>query len=84
MRLPGFAAFEVISLTQEPMPFTNTQKRACAWCLIAALVVLGLWQLGPVLTPFVVAALSLVLLIVPIVGVRRLKQEYMASELYKG
>lgn len=38
------------------MQFTNTQKRASAWCLIAALVVLALWQLGPVLTPFVVAA----------------------------
>ncbi|MCY1168833.1 AI-2E family transporter [Polaromonas sp.] len=38
------------------MQFTNTQKRASAWCLIAALLVLALWQLGPVLTPFVVAA----------------------------
>ncbi len=38
------------------MQFTNTQKRASAWCLIAALVVLALWLLGPVLTPFVVAA----------------------------
>ena len=26
------------------------------WCLIAALVLLALWFLGPVLTPFVVAA----------------------------
>ncbi|MEO6017289.1 MAG: AI-2E family transporter [Polaromonas sp.] len=38
------------------MQFTNTQKRAAAWCLIAALMVLALWLLGPVLTPFVVAA----------------------------
>jgi predicted PurR-regulated permease PerM len=38
------------------MQFTNTQKRASAWCLIAASVVLALWLLGPVLTPFVVAA----------------------------
>ena len=38
------------------MQFTPTQKRAGAWCLIAALVVLALWLLGPVLTPFVVAA----------------------------
>ncbi|MGH8833268.1 MAG: AI-2E family transporter [Polaromonas sp.] len=38
------------------MQFTTTQKRAAAWCLIAALAVLALWLLGPVLTPFVVAA----------------------------
>lgn len=38
------------------MQFTSTQKRAATWCLIAALVVLALWLLGPVLTPFVVAA----------------------------
>ena len=38
------------------MHFTPTQKRASAWCLIAALIVLALWLLGPVLTPFVVAA----------------------------
>ena len=38
------------------MQFTNTQKRVSAWLLIAALVVLALWLLGPVLTPFVVAA----------------------------
>ena len=38
------------------MQFTNTQKRMAAWCLIAVLVVLALWLLGPVLTPFVVAA----------------------------
>ena len=38
------------------MQFTPTQKRASAWCLIAALIVLALWLLGPVLTPFVVAA----------------------------
>lgn len=38
------------------MQFTHTQKSAAAWCLIAALVALVLWLLGPVLTPFVVAA----------------------------
>ena len=38
------------------MQFTPTQKRASAWCLIAVLIVLALWLLGPVLTPFVVAA----------------------------
>ena len=38
------------------MHFTPTQHRASAWCLIAALIVLALWLLGPVLTPFVVAA----------------------------
>jgi len=38
------------------MQFTNTQRRASAWCLIALLIVLALWLLGPVLTPFVVAA----------------------------
>ncbi|MDP1741694.1 MAG: AI-2E family transporter [Polaromonas sp.] len=38
------------------MQFTSTQKRAAAWGLIAALLLLALWLLGPVLTPFVVAA----------------------------
>ncbi|MDI1274337.1 AI-2E family transporter [Polaromonas sp.] len=38
------------------MQFTSTQKRTAAWCLIAALVMLALWLLGPVLTPFVVAS----------------------------
>ncbi len=38
------------------MQFTSTQKRAAAWGLIAALVILALWLLGPVLAPFVVAA----------------------------
>ena len=38
------------------MQFTSTQKRAAAWILIAILAVLALWRLGPVLTPFVVAA----------------------------
>ena len=38
------------------MQFTSTQKRVSAWCLIAGLIVLALWLLGPVLTPFVVAA----------------------------
>ncbi|TWO69387.1 AI-2E family transporter [Caenimonas sedimenti] len=37
------------------MQFTPTQKRAAAWASIAALVVLALWLLGPVLTPFIVA-----------------------------
>lgn len=37
------------------MQFTSTQKRAAAWTAIAALAVLALWLLGPVLTPFVVA-----------------------------
>ncbi|MBI2770148.1 MAG: AI-2E family transporter [Burkholderiales bacterium] len=38
------------------MQFTSTQKRAAAWILIAIVAVLALWRLGPVLTPFVVAA----------------------------
>jgi len=38
------------------MQFTPTQKRAAAWSAIAALAVLALWALGPVLTPFLVAA----------------------------
>ena len=38
------------------MQFTATQKRTSAWGLIAAVIVLALWLLGPVLTPFVVAA----------------------------
>ncbi len=38
------------------MQFTPTQKRVGAWTAIAALAVLVLWALGPVLTPFVVAA----------------------------
>ena len=38
------------------MQFTPTQKRAAAWCSIAVLMMLALWLLGPVLTPFVVAA----------------------------
>ena len=48
--LPAFSSILI------SMQFTNTQKRAAAWCLIAALTVLALWLLGPVLTPFVVAA----------------------------
>lgn len=35
---------------------TSTQKRAAAWILIAVLAALALWLLGPVLTPFTVAA----------------------------
>lgn len=38
------------------MQFTPTQKRAAAWTAIAGLAVLVLSALGPVLTPFVVAA----------------------------
>lgn len=37
------------------MQFTATQKHAAAWTGIAALAVVVLWLLGPVLTPFVVA-----------------------------
>lgn len=37
------------------MQLTSTQKRTTSWLLIAALVVLALWLLAPVLTPFVVA-----------------------------
>jgi len=38
------------------MQFTPAQKRAASWLLIALLGVLALRSLGPVLTPFVVAA----------------------------
>ena len=38
------------------MQFTKTQKTAAAWGTIAAAAVLVVWLLGPVLTPFVVAA----------------------------
>lgn len=38
------------------MQLTSTQKRALAWTLIAAVMALALWLLGPVLTPFIVAA----------------------------
>lgn len=38
------------------MQFTATQKSTAAWCLIAALLFLAVRLLGPVLTPFVVAA----------------------------
>jgi len=38
------------------MQFTPTQRRVGAWTAIALLAVLALWSLGPVLTPFVVAA----------------------------
>ena len=37
------------------MQFTPTQKTIAAWLAIAAAIVLALWQLGPVLAPFVVA-----------------------------
>jgi predicted PurR-regulated permease PerM len=38
------------------MQFTSAQKRAFTWVGIALLAILALWLLGPVLTPFVVAA----------------------------
>ncbi len=38
------------------MQFTHAQRIAMSWLGIAALVVLALWLMGPVLTPFVVAA----------------------------
>ncbi|MDP3702449.1 MAG: AI-2E family transporter [Hylemonella sp.] len=38
------------------MTLTPAQKRTATWCLIAALAMLALWLLAPVLTPFVVAA----------------------------
>lgn len=38
------------------MQFTATQKSAAAWAAIAAFAIFFLWLLGPVLTPFVVAA----------------------------
>ncbi len=38
------------------MQFTKTQKTAAAWSAIAVAFVLVVWLLGPVLTPFVVAA----------------------------
>jgi len=38
------------------MQFTTSQKRVAAWLLIGLLAFLALWLLGPVLTPFVIAA----------------------------
>jgi len=38
------------------MQFTSTQKRAAAWAAIAVLALAALRALGPVLTPFLVAA----------------------------
>ncbi len=38
------------------MPITASQKRAIAWASIALIATLVLWALGPVLAPFVVAA----------------------------
>lgn len=38
------------------MQFNTSQKRASAWLLIAVVVLLALWLLGPVLTPFVIGA----------------------------
>jgi predicted PurR-regulated permease PerM len=38
------------------MQFTPSQKRVSAWMLIGLLALLALWLLGPVLTPFVIAA----------------------------
>jgi predicted PurR-regulated permease PerM len=42
--------------TPSLLTLTATQKRALAWVALAALAVLVLWQLGPVLMPFVVGA----------------------------
>lgn len=39
------------------MQFTSTQKRAAAWLALLVGLVLLLWLLAPVLTPFVVAAI---------------------------
>jgi len=39
------------------MQFTSTQKSAFAWSLLASAAGFILWRLGPVLTPFVVAAI---------------------------
>ncbi|MDI1237611.1 MAG: AI-2E family transporter [Polaromonas sp.] len=49
------------------MLFTSTQKSAATWCLIAALALLALWLLGPVLTPFVVGAV-LAYVLTPVVN----------------
>lgn len=38
------------------MQFTSSQKTAAAWVGISALLACALWLLGPVLTPFIVAA----------------------------
>ncbi|MBX9872163.1 MAG: AI-2E family transporter [Burkholderiaceae bacterium] len=38
------------------MPLSTPQKSALAWAAVALLLVLALWLLGPVLMPFVVAA----------------------------
>jgi predicted PurR-regulated permease PerM len=38
------------------MPLSTSQKSALAWAAVALLLVLALWLLGPVLMPFVVAA----------------------------
>ena len=38
------------------MQFTSTQKRAITWGFISAFVAWVIWQLGPVLTPFIMAA----------------------------
>ena len=38
------------------MQFTSTQKRTFSWIAIAIAIFLILWLMGPVLTPFVVAA----------------------------
>nr|WP_315426487.1 AI-2E family transporter [uncultured Albidiferax sp.] len=48
------------------MQFTSTQRRALAWFSIAAVAVLALWLLGPVLTPFAVAAVLAYVLTPPV------------------
>jgi predicted PurR-regulated permease PerM len=55
-REPGAMHQCKLKAIQKIMQFTSTQKRTLTWCLIAALVILALWLLGPVLTPFLVAA----------------------------
>jgi len=39
------------------MGLTSSQRRVLNWSLIAAVAVVLLWLLGPVLTPFVVGAI---------------------------
>jgi multisubunit Na+/H+ antiporter MnhG subunit len=59
------------------MQFTSTPKRTATGCLIAALVVLAMWFLGPVLTHFVAVAMLLA-------GVRPAWGGRLASQLFKG
>lgn len=52
----GFVQHAHSKRIKDFMQFTHTQKSTAAWCLIAVLIVLALRLLGPVLTPFLVAA----------------------------